>query len=251
MPKRISLARKAKKMGNLNKALIIHGWTYSLEKYKKIAEVLILKGLQTDILKVPGLTEKIDKPWNLDDYIDWLKNRIDKEKGKVVLIGHSNGGRIAGAYASLYPQKLAYLVLIDSAGISHDEFHVKLRLLFFTTLAKIGKKIGSSAILKNLLYKLTGESDYNNATADMKKTMTNLVKSDLSFSLNKINTPTLIIWGELDKVTPLSDGKIMHKFIKNSKLYIVKGAKHAPHFTHTEEVSEIISRSILAQGYSL
>jgi len=231
-------------MGTLNKALIIHGWTYSLEKYKKIAELLTLKGLQTDILKVPGLTEKIDKPWNLDDYIDWLKNRIGKEKGKVVLIGHSNGGRIAGAYASKYPQKLTYLILIDSTGILHDEFHVKLRLLFFTTLAKIGKKISSSAILKNLLYKMAGENDYKNATKDTKKTMTNLIKTDLSASLAKVTTPTLIIWGEHDKVTPLNDGKIMHQLIKNSKFHIIKSARHSPHFTHAQEVAEIIFKTV-------
>lgn len=231
-------------MGIVNKALIIHGWTYSLEKYKKIAELLTFKGLETNILKVPGLTEKIDRAWSLDDYIDWLKNKIDKEKGKVVLIGHSNGGRIAAAYASKYPQKLAHLILIDSAGILHDAFHIKLRLLFWSYLAKIGRKMVSSAILKNLLYKVLGESDYNASSPEMKKTMTNLIKSDLLFHLNKINTATLIIWGELDKVTPLSDGKTMHKLIKNSKLHIVKGAKHAPHFTHTEEVASIILKTL-------
>lgn len=245
-------------MGTINKAvpvarqaLIIHGWTYSLEKYKKIAQLLTLNGLKTNILKVPGLTETIDRPWVLDDYINWLKNKIDKKRGKVVLIGHSNGGRIAGAYASCYPQKLSHLILIDSAGILHDEFHVKLRLLIFSYLAKIGRKISSSAMLKNLLYKVIGESDYNTATPQTKKTMTNLIKSDLSLYLARINTPTLIIWGELDKITPLSDGKSMHKIIKNSKLHIVKGAKHAPHFTHAKDVANIMFRYLKSQMSNL
>jgi len=225
-------------------ALIIHGWTYTLEKYKKIAEILNLKGLRTDVLRVPGLTDKIDRVWSLEDYVNWLKSKIDKQKGKVVLIGHSNGGRIAAAYASKYPQKLSHLTLIDSAGILHDEFHVKLRLLFFSYLAKIGKRVSSSAILKNLLYKMTGESDYNNATSEMKKTMTNLVKSDLTFWLDKISTPTSIIWGEKDRITPLSDGKIIHKIIKNSKMHVIKGAKHSPHFTHPEKVANIIVKNL-------
>jgi len=231
-------------MGTIKKALIIHGWTYSLEKYKKISKLLNSKGLKNEILRVPGLTEKIDRTWSIDDYIDWLKNKIDKEKGKVVLIGHSNGGRIAAAYASHFPQKLSHLILIDSAGILHNELHAKLRLLFFSALAKFGKKISSSQILRNLLYKVTGESDYNNTTSEMKKTMTNLIKSDLSFYLDKITTPTLIIWGELDKVTPLSDGKIMYKSIKNSRLHIVRGARHAPHFTHAEQVANIIIQQL-------
>lgn len=231
-------------MGTINKALIIHGWTYSLEKYKKIAELLTLYGLKTNILKVPGLTETIDKAWILDDYINWLKNKIDKQNNKVILIGHSNGGRIAAAFASKYPQKLSHLILIDSAGIYHDELHTKLRLLFFSTLAKIGKKISTSRLLKNLLYKFAGENDYNTATPQMKKTMLNLIKLDLSFILSKITVPTLIIWGENDKVTPLVDGKLIHKLIKSSKLFVIREAKHAPHFTHAEQVAKIIIKQL-------
>jgi pimeloyl-ACP methyl ester carboxylesterase len=231
----------------MKKGLIIHGWTYSLKKYKRLSQILNSKGLKNEILKVPGLTEKIERPWDLDDYINWIKNGINKENGKVVLIGHSSGGRIAAAFASKYPQKLEHLMLIDSAGILHDEFHVKLRLLFFEALARIGKKISSSAILKNLLYKMAGENDYKNATKDTKKTMTNLIKTDLSASLAKVTTPTLIIWGEHDKVTPLSDGKIMHQLIKNSRLHIIKSAKHSPHFTHAKEVADTISEYLKTQ----
>lgn len=226
------------------KALIIHGWTYSIERYKKISLILKARDLTNFILNVPGLTEKIERSWNLDDYINWLKNKIDKQNGKVILIGHSNGGRIAAAFASKYPQKLSHLILIDSAGIYHDELHNKLRLLFFSTLAKIGKKISSSRLLKDLLYKLAGENDYKAATPEMKKTMLNLIKLDLSIIFAKITVPTLIIWGENDKVTPLADGRLIHRLIKSSELYIVKGAKHSPHFTHTEEVAEVISKTV-------
>ena len=228
----------------MSRAYIIHGWTYSIDKYKKINNLLNSQGLKTTILKVPGLTAKIEKSWDLNDYVLWLKKIVNKEKDRVVLIGHSNGGRIAATYASIYPTNLDRLILIDCAGILHDELHAKLRLLFFSTLAKLGKKVSSSALLKNLLYKMTGENDYNNSTPNMKKTMTNLIKKDLSVSLAKITTPTLILWGEYDKVTPLNDGKIMHKLIKDSKLYIVKGAKHSPHFTHTEEVADVILKTV-------
>ena len=248
MPASISLAGKTKKMGTIsNKALIIHGWTYSLEKYKKITELLDAQGIKTEILKVPGLTEKLDRPWNLNDYIDWLKRKVDKEKDKVILIGHSNGGRIAAALTSIYPQKIDHLILIDSAGIYHDELNIKLRILFFTTLAKIGKKLTDSAILRKLLYKLAKETDYNNATPLMQDTMKNLIKSDLSFRLAKITTPTLIIWGELDKITPVNDAKIFHNLIKNSKLHIVKTARHSPHFTHAEEVADVIARRVVTK----
>lgn len=244
MQTRESMARKAKKMGAMNKAYIIHGWAYSTTKYEKLSRILKNKDLKTTILNVPGLTAKIHGVWKLDDYVNWLKKIVDKDKSRVVLIGHSNGGRIAAAFASRYPQNLAHLILIDSAGIYHDELHTKIRLIFFATLAKIGKRISSSKFLRNVLYKLARENNYNHATAEMKKTMVNLIKEDLSLYLQKIITPTLIIWGEKDKVTPLSDADLMHKIIKSSKLYIVKTAKHSPHFTHTQEVADIILRTL-------
>jgi pimeloyl-ACP methyl ester carboxylesterase len=43
-----------------------------------------------------------------------------------VLLGHSNGGRIALAFAEKYPDKVKQLVLIDSAGIYHNEFSIRL-----------------------------------------------------------------------------------------------------------------------------
>lgn len=243
MPARKNLADKEKTMGTIkNKIFILHGWTYSTEKWDKFLDLIGEKDINPRMLYVPGLTGKLnaERVWNLDDYIDWLKQILDKEKGKVILIGHSNGGRIALNFAIKYPQKVSSLILINSAGIYHNELYIRIKRLFFATLARIGKKITSSEKLRSLLYKMTGERDYKNASPFMRKTMINLMKSDMSLSLDKINVPTLIMWGEHDKILPLKDGKKMHTLIKNSTLKIIKGARHSPQFTHAREVADII-----------
>ena len=119
-----------------------------------------------------------------------------------------------------------------------------MKRLFFATLAKIGKRITKSQMLKNLLYKLTRESDYKNASPHMGKTMINFIKSDISLNLNKISVPTLIIWGENDRILPLKDGEKMHELIKNSTLKIIKGARHSPQYTHPLEVADVIVNNI-------
>lgn len=226
----------------MKKVYIIHGWTYSTEKYEELNELLKARGLKTVMVKVPGLTEKLDteKAWGIGDYVKWLKKTLDREKAKIILIGHSNGGRIALNFTIKYPRKVSNLILMNSAGIYRNELHIRMKRLFFSTLARIGKKITKSQILRNLLYKLTGESNYRDASSHMGKTMINLIQSDMSLSLSKISVPTLIIWGENDKTLPLRDGKKMHELIKNSTLQIIKGARHAPQFTHAEEVGKII-----------
>lgn len=231
-------------MGTLNKILILHGWSYSTDKWVEFSSLLSKSGVKIEILKIPGLTAKTDKTWSLDDYVEWLQEKVSKEKQKVILLGHSNGGRIALAFAARYPQKVNYLILIDSAGVRHNELSIKMKRFIFRKAATFGKKLTSSSVLRNFLYKLARESDYKNATPEMRQTMINLISHDLTPILNRISVPTLLIWGELDKSTPLSDGKLMHKLIKNSKLEVIDSAEHSPQFTHAEEVSKIINESI-------
>lgn len=223
--------------------IILHGWTTSIKIWDPFVE-LFSERFNTNLLTIPGLTQKSDKPWGLENYVQWLKQKLAKEKDKVILIGHSNGGRISIAFAAKYPQYVSKLILIDSAGIYHKEFFLQLKRLLFKGAAKIGKRLTGSDKLRNILYKLAGESDYKNANPIQRQTMLNLISVDLTSDLEKIKVPTLIIWGKEDRVTPLSDGKLMHKLIKGSKLKIISGARHSPQFTHPEKVAKEIHEFI-------
>ncbi|MDO8658974.1 MAG: alpha/beta hydrolase [Candidatus Parcubacteria bacterium] len=228
----------------MKKAIILHGWTKSLDKWDEFLEELDKKGIKHIFPKIPGLTGNLNEVWTLGNYINWLKNIVDKEKGKVILIGHSNGGRIALAFANQYPQKVEKLILIDSAGIYHNELPLKIKRIVFKTIAKIGRKLTASKTFKDLLYKTTRESDYKDLDENTKQTMLNLISTDLKPILPEIKTPTLIIWGANDKTTPLSDGILMNSLIKNSKLEIIKDARHSPMFTNVKEVTKIIYEHI-------
>jgi pimeloyl-ACP methyl ester carboxylesterase len=224
----------------MKKIIILHGWTNNLDKWRPFVDDLKTKGFFVDLLKIPGLTESLKEVWELTDYIKWLKNIVDKEREKIILIGHSNGGRIAIAFTKQYPEKVEKLILIDSAGIYHNELPLKIKRLVFGTVAKIGKRITSSKSAKNLLYKLAQESDYKNLDENAKQTMSNLILTDIKPMLPQILTPTLIIWGANDRITPLTDGLLINNLIKNSKLEVINEAKHSPMFTHTQEVAKII-----------
>lgn len=224
----------------MKKVIILHGWTKNLDKWNDFLKNLDEKGIDYEFPKIPGLTGNLNEIWNLDDYVKWLKNITGKQKGKVILIGHSNGGRIALAFTNLYPQKVEKLILIDSSGIYHNELPLKIKRIVFKAFAKVGKKLTSSKTIKNLFYKLTRESDYKDLDDKTKQTMINLISIDLKPILSQVKIPTLIIWGREDKITPLSDGILMNKLIKNSKLEIIKDAHHSPQFTHSKETASII-----------
>lgn len=222
----------------MKKILILHGWTTSTDKWDGFLKQLREKDIKGVVLKIPGLTQKLEMIWNLDDYVSWLKKEVGNEK--VILLGHSNGGRIALAFANKYPDSIKKLILIDSAGIYHKNLSLQLKRIIFKTIAKIGKSFTSSEKLRGALYKLARESDYRNADIYQRQTMVNLISSDLTPILKQINMPTLIIWGEKDQTTPLSDGKLMNKLISSSMLKIISGASHSPQFTHPKEVAKAI-----------
>jgi pimeloyl-ACP methyl ester carboxylesterase len=62
--------------------------------------------------------------------------------------------------------------------------------------------------------------------------------------LPQITCPTLIVWGDKDRTTPLTIAYRFQKGIVNSKLYIIKGAGHNAHQTHTKEWSQIVTNFI-------
>lgn len=222
------------------KIFILHGWTYSTEKWKAIVDLLDRNGVETVMLKVPGLTVPHESVWQLDDYVEWVKDNLKDEEEPIVLLGHSNGGRISIAFAAKYPQKVKQLILIDAAGIYHNELSLRIKRFVFGKLAKFGRGFSDSETLRNMLYKFARVSDYRKADPILRKTMLNLIHTDLSNLFPAISAPTTIIWGEMDDTTPLSDGQIMHEKIKGSKFFVIRGAKHSPHFTHVEEVGKII-----------
>ncbi len=225
-------------MGTLRKIYILHGWTYSLEKWEEFNRLLKEKGFEPILLKIPGLTEKITKPWKIEDYIEWLDKKLEDEKNPIIL-GHSNGGRIALAYAAKYPEKLGKLILIDSAGIYHNELPMRAKRLIFKGIASLGKRVTSSEKLRAVLYRAARENDYKDAPPEVRETMNNLITADLTSDLPSIKTPVLLIWGREDRVTPLKDGKLMQSLLKGSKFEIVNG-RHSPQFTHPGEVVEKI-----------
>ena len=65
-------------------------------------------------------------------------------------------------------------------------------------------------------------------------------KYNLKDKLDKIYIPCLIIAGEYDWLTPPYKSKILHKYIPNSELHIIKKTGHLSKVEKSEEVNKLI-----------
>ena len=63
----------------------------------------------------------------------------------------------------------------------------------------------------------------------------------LPFYLRKINTPTLIIWGQQDAVLPLECGELYQTALPNATLKSIDRCGHSPQIEKPQEFQKIVS----------
>ena len=220
----------------MNRTLyIIHGWTYTVEPWTKTIALLKKQGINVKMLNVPGLTAPSQKVWTIDEYADWADKNIPDG---AIALGHSNGGRILLNLLSKKPEKLHHLILLDSAGIYEES---KKRDLARKT-AKTFAPLKRVKLFRKVYHKLLGASDYDRAPENMKKTLSNMLDSDKKLDLSNITTPTTILWGKKDNVTPPHQGAVLHERLKNSKIVFFNDWTHAPYIVDPEGLARAITK---------
>lgn len=225
--------------------VLLHGWGANKESLGPIIENLRDR-FRIVAPDLPGFGKSGEpgRPWDAADYRDFF-NAFLRETGldqqQVNCAGHSNGGRILIKWASERPACLKRLILIDSAGVPArhgPDWYLKVYSY------KAGKKLASLPGLRGILGPLVearqakaGSEDYRQASPVMKKTMVNLLNEDMRPLMPEIKAPTLLIWGEGDTATPLSDGQQMEKLIPGSGLAVLKPAGH---FSYLDQLPQFL-----------
>jgi pimeloyl-ACP methyl ester carboxylesterase len=228
------------------KLYIIHGWAYSIAPWDKTVAQLRADNIEVVQLRVPGLTAESDKPWTIDEYVEWLDGELAGDPAPIVL-GHSNGGRIALHYAATHTDRLKHLVLLASAGVETNHVKLSWKRRVFAVLAKALAPLKHIPLLRKAVYRLLG-SDYGQAPTLMRQTLANMLASDRDFDPTVIQTPATLLWGEADKTTPLAMGEKLSSLLPNSSLYTSTEWGHAPYKTHPHELAAAILYALKEQS---
>ena len=208
--------------------ILLHGWLASLETMMPLQKHLA-KNFSVYNIDVIGFgkSEKPDKPFNTNDFGDFLKELIQKlEIQKPILIGHSNGGRMILNYAGRKLGEINKIILIDSAGIKPKRsIKYYFKIYTFKLCKNILKIFPRNDTLKKKLLGKFGSEDYKNSPEVLRKTMSTIINEDQRCFMGNIKVPTLLIWGEKDTATPLADAYKMEKLIKDSGVVVIKDAR--------------------------
>ena len=216
---------------------IIHGWTYTVEPWKKTLALMRQRGISVKMLHVPGLTEDSKKVFTIDDYVKWADREIPDG---AIALGHSNGGRILLNLCAKKPEKLKNLILLDAAGVYEPSTKKKL----VEKVAKIGKPLKKIPLVDKAFHKITGSTDYSKAPANMKETLKNMLASDKDLDFGKVETPTYILWGKKDTTTPPRQATTMYEKLPNAELKFYANWTHAPYISNPDELARSLSMLI-------
>jgi pimeloyl-ACP methyl ester carboxylesterase len=231
--------------GKGKNVILLHGWGTKISFFESVHQHLE-KYFRVYSIDFPGFgqSDPPDEPWGTEEYTQVLRQFLNDLKiDNPILFGHSFGGKVAIHLA--VTEKVNKIILIDSAGIKAKRgFQYYLKVYSY----KLSKKIAHLPFVKNyaaslveVFKKKAGSEDYQNASGVMRATLVKVVNEDFRHLLPKIQVPTLLVWGENDEATPVSDGQLMEKLIPDAGLVILKNAGHFSYLEKRDEFLIIIT----------
>ena len=187
---------------------------------------------------------------SIEEISDWIKALMkSKDISKIILVGHSQGCLVGIDFASRYPNLISKLVLVAGSykmpvnqdlidlAEAGDEKAILLMMKwgYEGSKAFIGgnpvKKIIKSSrdIIEVLAVDLNACNNYKNGAE----------------SLEKINCPTLCIFGDLDKMVPVKAGTKMAERINKSETKIIANCGHMIIFEKAFEMRQVVKEFLM------
>lgn len=210
-----------------------------------------------------------DGRYSVQDQAELIYQFIqDHDLRSLTLIGSSYGGAVALMVTTMLCEKargrLSKLILLDSAGYNDSlPWHLKLLKTPVLGWLSIHVPLGKASTRRVLRYVYY---DHRLITKEQIDAYSKPIRSpgarqallqtarqaipknidELTPKYKDVCVPTLIIWGEEDKVIPLKIGKMLAAAIPDSRLVILPEVGHAPHEEAPEKTIPLISEFLNA-----
>lgn len=239
--------------------LLIHGFASSVFTYRRIIP-LLEKHFSIYAVDLPGFGKSEKSTSFIYSFQNYAKLMIECirqfEIPNTSIVAHSMGGQIALNMALMAPEKINKLILLCSSGYlkrSKKLLICSSYLPFFEKLVQFyvrRKEVRDH--LKNVFFNHTFINDeliqeFGRPLSEkgFYKALIRLLRHReddlLPEQLQTIQVPTLLVWGEDDRVVPLEVGKRLVQDLPDAKLITYKKTGHLI----TEEKPDLVFKNIL------
>ena len=217
--------------------ILLHGLMGGLSNFDKVIDFFSNKykviAPELPIYDLPLLSSTVKNLTN------WLARFITyKGFEEVILLGNSLGGHIALLYTKLHPQKVKGLILTGSSGLyesamgdiypkrgSYEFIQKKCEDVFYDP------KVATKELVDEV-FSIVNDRGKVIKTLSIAKSA---IRHNMAKDLPKMMTPTCLIWGKNDPVTPPKVAEEFYELLPNATLIWIDKCGHAPMMEHPDE----------------
>lgn len=231
--------------------IILHGLMGGLSNFDGVINHFSENGYKLVLPELPIYNLNLIQT-NVKNFAKYLKNFIEHKGYKdVILLGNSLGGHIGLYHTKLYPEKVAGLVITGSSGLyesamgggytkrsDYNVIKAKAQEVFYDP------EVATKEIVDDVYATVNDRKKLIKTLAIAKSA----IRHNMAKDLPKMQTPTCIIWGKNDIVTPPNVAEEFHALLPNSNLYWIDKCGHAAMMEHPERFNEILAAWLHERG---
>lgn len=232
--------------------IILHGLMGGLSNFDGVSEYFPKKGYHVILPELPLYTNSILRT-NVKAFAKFIHDFI-KFKGlkNVILLGNSLGGHIGLLHTKLYPENIKALVITGSSGLYEsamgDSYPRRGDYEFIKKKAQdvfYNPDIATPEVVNDVFATV-------NDRIKLIKTLTiakSAIRHNMAKDLPKMKTPTCLIWGRNDIVTPPNVAVEFEELLPDSELFWIEECGHAAMMEHPDEFNKILDAWLTKRNF--
>ncbi|MDO5607478.1 MAG: alpha/beta hydrolase [Capnocytophaga sp.] len=223
--------------------IILHGLMGGLSNFEGVVSHFSTIGYKIVVPELPIYTLPLLRT-SVKSLVKYIhKFILHKGFDKVILLGNSLGGHVGLLFTKIYPELVKGLVLTGSSGLyeksmgdgypkrgNYDFIKKKSEEVFYDP------KVATKEIVDEVFGVVNDRGKLIKTLAIAKSA----IRHNMAKDLPKMHTPTCLIWGKNDGVTPPNVADEFHALLPDSDLYWIDKCGHAPMMEHPEEFNRLL-----------
>ncbi len=232
--------------------VVLHGLMGGLSNFDSVTDFFSNNGYKVIIPELPIYTMSLLKT-NVKSFAKYLHDFINfMGLEDIILLGNSLGGHIGLYHTKIYGEKIKGLVITGSSGLyesamgggytkrsDYEVIKKKAQDVFYDPA------VATKEIVDDV-YETVNDRNKLIKTLAIAKSA---IRHNMSKDLPNMHTPTCIIWGENDNVTPPNVAIEFHELLPDSDLFWIDKCGHAAMMEHPEEFNEILINWLTKRGF--
>ncbi|GAL62369.1 alpha/beta fold hydrolase [Algibacter lectus] len=223
--------------------IVLHGLMGGLSNFDAVTDFFSQKGYKVLIPELPIYSMSLLKT-NVKSFAKYLHEFIIfKGYDEVILLGNSLGGHIGLYHTKMFPDTVKGLIITGSSGLyesamgggypkrsDYEVIKKKAQDVFYDPA------VATKEIVDEVYETVNNRNKLIKTLAIAKSA----IRHNMAKDLPNMKTPTCIIWGKNDSVTPPEVAEEFNELLPDSELHWIDKCGHAAMMEHPDEFNKIM-----------